>query len=111
MREGLLMPVVDKPAGPGLGRVLARVGQCVLTYLPIHVAAWVLVALVVPWGDSIAQIVRLGLGMLLVIRHSHAAPCDLRRVGPHTDGYHPFSDRYGCTCTGLLLAALGCQFS
>ncbi|MFD7334894.1 hypothetical protein ACFV98_02675 [Streptomyces violascens] len=44
--------------------MLQRIGQCVLTYVLIHCAAWIVVALVVPWEDSFAQIARLGLGFL-----------------------------------------------
>ncbi|MEV7419039.1 hypothetical protein [Streptomyces sp. NPDC089919] len=54
-------------AGPGMRRVLGRIGRCVLTYAALHMATWVVISLVVPWDDSFAQDMRTALGMLALI--------------------------------------------
>ncbi|MFF3390204.1 hypothetical protein ACFYW1_04645 [Streptomyces sp. NPDC002669] len=53
-----------RPAnGPGMRRVLGRMGRCVLSYVLLHVAVWIVIALVVPeW--SFLDSMRVGLLML-----------------------------------------------
>lgn len=60
------MSDLQQPAGPGMLRVLARIGRCVLTYLVLYVVAWVAMALIDPGSDSLAVILRDGLTVLIV---------------------------------------------
>ncbi|MBT2406848.1 MULTISPECIES: hypothetical protein [unclassified Streptomyces] len=50
--------------GPGMRRVLGRIGRCALTYLLIHITAWLVIALVIESEDSFGQLMLIGLGML-----------------------------------------------
>ncbi|MGW0878332.1 hypothetical protein [Streptomyces sp. NPDC002671] len=63
----MLTQETESSAGPGVRRVLERIGRCVLTYVALYAATWVVIALVVPWEDSFAQVMRLGFGMLAII--------------------------------------------
>ncbi|MFF4085068.1 hypothetical protein ACFYZN_37550 [Streptomyces sp. NPDC001777] len=57
------MTVTHSTAGPGMRRVLGRMGWCVLSYVLLHVAVWIVIALVVPeW--SLLDSTRVGLLML-----------------------------------------------
>ncbi|MGW0771990.1 hypothetical protein [Streptomyces sp. NPDC002676] len=67
MRDGMLMQDTQSSAGPGVRRVLERMGRCILTYVALHVVTWVVIALVTPWEDSFAQVMQLGFGMLAII--------------------------------------------
>ncbi|MFJ8856558.1 hypothetical protein [Streptomyces sp. NPDC102437] len=64
--RGMLIQEAEQPA-PGIRRALGRIGRCLLTYLLLHTTAWLIIALLVPWEDSTAQIVRISLGMLAFI--------------------------------------------
>ncbi|MFE7246153.1 hypothetical protein [Streptomyces sp. NPDC057580] len=50
-------------AGPGMRRVLGRMGRCVLSYVLLHVAVWTVIALVVP-DPSFLGSMQVGLLML-----------------------------------------------
>ncbi|MFE3325825.1 hypothetical protein [Streptomyces sp. NPDC059176] len=67
MSEGMHLMGLEQPVGPGMKRVLGRIGRSFLTYCLIHAAAWVTIALTVPWEDSFTQIMQLGFGMFLVV--------------------------------------------
>ncbi|MFE6800115.1 hypothetical protein [Streptomyces sp. NPDC057696] len=58
---------IDAVADRRVGRVLGRMGRCVLTYLLLHGAAWLAVSQTVWWDDTFLEIMALGMGMLLVI--------------------------------------------
>lgn len=66
MREGVLMQEVGRPVGPGVSRVLSRIGRCALTYLVLYTVAWVAIALGSPPEDSLAVIVRDSLTVAVV---------------------------------------------
>ncbi|MFI6063588.1 hypothetical protein [Streptomyces sp. NPDC051286] len=50
-------------AGPGMRRVLARMGRCALSYVLLHLAVWTVIALVVP-DSSFLGGMQVGLLML-----------------------------------------------
>lgn len=54
----MLSPESQQPAGPGIRRVLERMGRCVLTYLILYVLAWLAMTLVDPGGDPFAVVAR-----------------------------------------------------
>lgn len=49
---------------PGLGRVLGRMGRCVLTYLLLHATAWTATALTAKWEVGVSETTRLAVGIL-----------------------------------------------
>ncbi|WP_406424215.1 hypothetical protein OH809_03190 [Streptomyces sp. NBC_00873] len=59
----MLRTITETATGPGMRRVLGRMGRCVLSYVLLHVAVWIVIALVVPeW--SFLDSMRVGLLML-----------------------------------------------
>lgn len=50
-----------------LGRVLGRIGRCVLTYVLLHTAAWVAISQTVWWDDTFLEIMATGMALLLII--------------------------------------------
>ncbi|MFH8338061.1 hypothetical protein [Streptomyces sp. AM6-12] len=54
------------PAGPGVRRVLERVGRCVLTYVVLHAVTWVVIALLASREDSYTDIMWFSLGVLAI---------------------------------------------
>ncbi|MEU0271213.1 hypothetical protein [Streptomyces sp. NPDC006307] len=46
--------------------MLARVGRCAATYVAVHAAAWVLIALVTTWEDPLAVIAETALIVLVM---------------------------------------------
>ena len=50
-----------------VGRVLGRIGRCVLTYLLLHTAAWVATTQTVWWEETFLEIMMMGALLLLFI--------------------------------------------
>ncbi|MER7001374.1 hypothetical protein [Streptomyces sp. NPDC000410] len=67
MREGMLMQQHSQSASPGMRRVSARIGRCVLTYVLLYAAAWVSMALVNPEGDPYGVHAQVALGVFVLI--------------------------------------------
>ncbi|MFJ8856557.1 hypothetical protein [Streptomyces sp. NPDC102437] len=59
----MMMVMPHAAASPGMRRVLARMGRCVLSYVLLHVAVWIVIARVVPDWPFLDS-ARLGLLML-----------------------------------------------
>ncbi|MFV5998920.1 hypothetical protein ACNPQM_43070 [Streptomyces sp. NPDC056231] len=57
------MTMTHATAGPGMHRVLVRMGRCVLSYVLLDMAVWTVIALVVPDSSFLASM-RVGLLML-----------------------------------------------
>ncbi|MGW2183046.1 hypothetical protein ACWCXX_34310 [Streptomyces sp. NPDC001732] len=57
------MTVTGTRAGPGMRRVLGRMGRCVLSYVLLHLAVWTVIALVVPDSTFLGGM-KIGLLML-----------------------------------------------
>ncbi|MFB7505158.1 hypothetical protein [Streptomyces broussonetiae] len=67
VRFGMLTRETESSGGPGVRRVLERIGRLVLTYVALHTVAWVIIALLVSSEDSFTDVMRLGFGMLAFI--------------------------------------------
>ncbi|MER6334320.1 hypothetical protein ABT298_34475 [Streptomyces sp. NPDC001034] len=66
VRFGMLTRDRESSGGPGVRRVLERVGRCVLTYVALYAVTWVVVALVTSSDDSYTDVMWLGLGMFVI---------------------------------------------